>query len=160
MERLMHEAGTGSRHPLTGEPELRVAFDDRFRGSAPVIRERLDQYTKLLDLAALEGVGRAVDLGCGRGEWLDVLAERGIRGYGLDLDEAVAVALRSRGHEVVVDDALEHLRSRSDGSLGLVTMFHLAEHLAFDRLLAVLREARRALGPGGVLVAETPTLAP
>lgn len=153
---LMRRAGTGSRHALYSEPGLRVAFDERFRGSPAVIRERLEQYTQILDLAALEGVGRAVDLGCGRGEWLDVLAAHGIRGYGLDIDAGVATALQSRGHEVVVGDALDHLKTRSDGSLGLVTMFHLVEHLSFDTLLAILREARRTLGPGGVLVAETP----
>jgi O-antigen chain-terminating methyltransferase len=156
LEAVMRQVGTGSRHALHSEPGLRAAFDDRFRGSPTVIRERLEQYTKILDLGALEGVGRAIDLGCGRGEWLDVLAAHGIRGCGLDIDAGVAAVLRSHGHEVVVGDALEHLQTRPDGSLGLVTMFHLVEHLSFDRLLAVLREARRALGPGGVLLAETP----
>lgn len=156
MDLLMRQVGIGSRHALYSEPGLRVAFDDRFRGSPAVIRERLEQYAQILDLGALEGVGRAVDLGCGRGEWLDVLAAHGIRGYGIDIDAGVATALRARGHEVVVGDALEHLRTLRDGSLGLVTMFHLVEHLSFDVLLAMLREARRTLGPGGVLVAETP----
>lgn len=156
IDALMRRAGNGSRHPLQSDPALRAAFEDRFRGDAAVIRGRLEQYSTLLDLEALGALGPALDLGCGRGEWLDVLAAHGVRCQGLDLDDGIVAALRSRGHDAVAGDALEHLRSLPDGSLGLVTMFHLAEHLAFDTLLAVLRQAYRALASGGALVVETP----
>lgn len=141
---------------MTGLAGLRSEFDNRFRGTTAVIRQRLDQYVGILDLGSLGRLGTAVDLGCGRGEWLDLLADHHVPAYGVELDDDVAAGARTRGHDIRAEDALAHLREVATGSLGLVTMFHLAEHLPFGTLLEVLREAHRTLASGGVLVVETP----
>ena len=133
-----------------------MAFDERFRGSPEVVRHRLEIYRDLVDLPAAGRLGPAVDLGCGRGEWLDLLRDLGISGYGVDDDPVAVAAVRGRGHRVEQGDLLGHLEALPAGSLGLVTLFHVAEHLTAALLLTVLGAARRALAAGGVLIVETP----
>ncbi|EIV92530.1 bifunctional 2-polyprenyl-6-hydroxyphenol methylase/3-demethylubiquinol 3-O-methyltransferase UbiG [Frankia sp. QA3] len=130
------------------------AFTDRFRGGEEEISRRLEVYLPDVDRFV---AGRGVlDLGPGRGEWLRMLAARGVDAVGVDADPTFVAAARVRGLCVVVGDVLDHLRTVGDGTLDLVTAFHVVEHLATDELLAVLVQARRVLRPGGGLILETP----
>ncbi|MCM3921884.1 class I SAM-dependent methyltransferase [Frankia sp. AiPs1] len=130
------------------------AFTDRFRGSEEEISRRLEVY--LPDVDRFVAGGGVLDLGPGRGEWLRMLAARGVDAVGVDADPMFAAAARARGLRVEVGDLLDHLRTVGDGTLDLVTAFHVVEHLATDELLAVLAQARRALHPGGGLILESP----
>ncbi len=133
------------------------AFEDRFRGSRALILGRLRAgYQPFVDRIAAEGGARALDLGCGRGEWLEILRDAGIAGRGVDLDAGMLEAARGAGLDVEQRDALEALRAEADGALTLVSGFHIAEHLPFAVLLALMTEARRVLRPGGILILETP----
>lgn len=133
------------------------AFEDRYRGARDVIKERLRAYAPFLaPLARLAPGGAALDLGCGRGEWLELLAEYGLDARGVDLDDAMLAACRERGLKVETADALAALRACPDASLALVSAFHLVEHIAFDQVRALAAEALRALRPGGLLILETP----
>lgn len=125
-------------------------FEDVFRGPEDLIRSRLRWYLPML-------VGRQpiVDVGCGRGEMLDLLAEAGTPGIGIDLDESMVERARSKGHEVVHGDAIAVLRERPAGSVGAVVSFQLVEHLWSDQIAALLTEVRRVLVPGGLFIAET-----
>lgn len=133
------------------------AFEDRFRGSRALILGRLRAaYQPFIgSLAAQPGV-RALDLGCGRGEWLEILGEAGIAARGVDLDDGMLEAARAIGLDVERRDALDALRAEANDALALVSGFHIAEHLSFAVLLAVMTEARRVLRPGGLLILETP----
>lgn len=133
------------------------AFEDRYRGSRAEIGARLAAYAPFLrPLAALAAPARALDLGCGRGEWLELLAEHGLAGHGVDLDAGMLEACRERGLDVELGDALACLRAQPAASLALVSAFHLVEHLPFELMQELIAEARRVLLPGGLLILETP----
>lgn len=133
------------------------AFEDRYRGSREDILSRLQAYRPWLDqLRAAIPAARALDLGCGRGEWLEVLREAGISARGVDLDAGMLSGLREAGLDVEQGDAIAHLRSLPDASLGLISAFHVVEHLRFEDLEALVRESLRVLVPGGLLLMETP----
>jgi len=134
-----------------------LAFEDEFRGSEDEIRATQQGY--LADVRAAGAGGAAdpvLDLGCGRGEWLAILAEQGLIARGVDTSAAMVDLCRERGLAVVLRDASGLLAELPDGSLGAVTAFHLIEHLPFAVLHDLVAEAHRALRPGGVLILETP----
>ncbi len=130
-------------------------FETAFRGSRDVVRERQKAYLEdALDLKALNAP--VVDLGCGRGEWLELLRDHGVPAYGVDLNELFAEENRERGLDVRQEDALAHLRDLPESSLAAVTAFHLIEHLELEALLELVDGALRVIRPGGLLILETP----
>lgn len=161
-------AGPPSGLALTGAPREQMApapelldergyleFERRFRGAPEIIRER--QQDALQHVAHLVGSNlRLLDLGCGRGEWLQVVHEAGIACIGVDSSGDMVAQARSEGLDVRQSDALEYLAQLPEGSLGAITGFHIAEHLPLPSLGELLRLALRALAPGAVLVLETP----
>lgn len=136
------------------------AFEDAYRGERAVIKQRLRAYAPFLDtLATLPGAGAkpaALDLGCGRGEWLELLGEHGLGARGVDLDAGMLAACYERGLQAEQADAVSALRACADNSLALVSAFHLVEHIPFEVLQQLIAEALRALQPGGLLIMETP----
>jgi len=133
------------------------AFEDEHRGSRDVIKARLRAYEPfLLPLRAALAAPTALDLGCGRGEWLELLTEHGFDARGVDLDEGMLAACRERGLQVQTQDALGSLRAQPDASLAVISAFHLVEHIPFDDVQELIAESLRALQPGGLLIMETP----
>ncbi|MDQ4133778.1 MAG: methyltransferase domain-containing protein [Actinomycetota bacterium] len=142
---------TSSSLPSTRRALQYRRFEDRHRGSAEDVRAMLAPY-----LPRFEGCRRVVDLGCGRGEFLSLLRERGIGGYGVDSDETMVEAARGQGLEVVLEDAISHLRSVEAGTIDGVFCSQVAEHLETPQLMALLDAAFRKLAAGGCIVMETP----
>jgi O-antigen chain-terminating methyltransferase len=133
------------------------AFEDQFRGSRELIKERLSVYQPFVEpLKNFEAQCLALDLGCGRGEWLELLSEYQIDAHGIDLDEGMLSDCRKLGLRVERGNALEKLIHQADESLMLISGFHLAEHLSNADLQTLIRESHRALKPGGLLILETP----
>lgn len=134
-----------------------LAFENRYRGSREEIKKRLKVY---LPYVAEAGAGTTkkpiLDLGCGRGEWLELLKENGYTGRGVDMNIPMLSACRELGLEVIKSDAMAYLRSLPDRSLGMVTGFHIIEHLPFRMLLELMSELYRVLQDGGLVVLETP----
>jgi O-antigen chain-terminating methyltransferase len=135
------------RADVPADPFLDVFYrelEDRFRGSRAEILDRLREY--LPHLAFLKeidpGQRAIVDLGCGRGEWLEMLRAEGLPGVGVDLNPAQAAAASELGLSVEVADFMDWLGRRADRSVDLVTLF--------------LREVLRVLKPDGALLMETP----
>ena len=127
-----------------------TAFENRFRGSREEIRERLSAYAE-----RFERSGPVVDLGCGRGEFLEALRERGLGARGVEGNANVVRECREKGLDVVEGDLVDFLRAQAGGSLGGVFSAQVAEHLPPPVLVAMLAEAHRALRPGGLLLLET-----
>lgn len=129
-----------------------TGFERRFRGSSEEILEALrDRY-----FTDLTEAGPVLDVGCGRGELVVALDEAGVAATGVDSDpDMVAEALRA-GAKVTAGDAVAHLASLPEGSLGAVVAIQVVEHLRFAQVLALIEAARSRLRPGGLLVMETP----
>jgi glycosyltransferase involved in cell wall biosynthesis/SAM-dependent methyltransferase len=133
------------------------SFEDRFRGSRELIAERLRVYLPLIDpIKNIYPNCLAIDLGCGRGEWIELLNSNGFQSHGVDLDEGMLEASRVLGLSVELKDALEYLISLPDESVAIVSGFHIAEHLPFDMLRNLIAESFRVLKPAGLLILETP----
>lgn len=127
-----------------------TAFENRFRGSHEEIKTRLASYVPMF-----AGLAPVVDLGCGRGEFLELLREAGIAARGVEGNTHAARACRERGLDVADGDLVEFLHRQQDGSLGGVFAAQVVEHLPPSALQQTLREAHRALRVGGLLVLET-----
>lgn len=160
LDEIKHSAAP---HPLTEVAAkeqdhlldaLYASFEDQFRGSCEEISRRLQVYLPFLKEAKI--TGDVLDIGCGRGEWLQLLRSEGIEARGVDRNRVFIETCRGAGLEVVEQDALTYVRSQPDESLSAITAIHFVEHVPFEMLIAILDEIRRILKPGGLLIAETP----
>lgn len=134
-----------------------VAFEEQFRGPRDLIRERSLPYLDIIREAdAGTPEAPVLDVGCGRGDWLDIMREHGLTARGVDTNRVFLDICRGRGLEVLGGDAVEVLRGLDAGSVGAITGMHIAEHLPFEVLVALLDEAKRVLRVGGILALETP----
>jgi len=138
-----------------------LRLEESFRGSEQQIAERLRQYLPLLEnveAGCLEQKvqASALDLGCGRGEWLSLLSQRQWQVAGIDLNASMVERCQQQGFDVFKQDALTCLKALPDQSLNLISGFHIAEHIDFDELLEIIQQAHRVLLPAGVLLLETP----
>lgn len=127
-----------------------VGFEDQFRGSREVIRARLESY-----LPIFEGARDVLDVGCGRGEFVELLNARGIHGRGIDLNHEMAEDCRARGLDVTEADAVGYLSTLPDASLDGIFAAQVVEHLEPSYLLRFLELSALTLRPGGRIVLET-----
>jgi O-antigen chain-terminating methyltransferase len=143
--------------PDSDRDEFYAELEDHFRGTEEDIRGRQEQYLQFVN-AAGAGTTEAplLDLGCGRGEWLNLLRDHGMKARGVDLNEVFLRRCRQKHLEVDQADALQYLHSTTPGSLGAITGFHIIEHMPADKQLRLIELAFRALRPGGLLILETP----
>ncbi len=140
----------GAAATTAAESASYAAFERRFRGDAADVRTRLQGYAQLF-----QGRAPVIDLGCGRGEFLDALQTAGIAAQGVDGNARFAGECRERGLDVVQGDLLSHLRSLGDGVVGGIFAAQVAEHLTPATLQEMLREAHRVLCKDGLLLLET-----
>jgi O-antigen chain-terminating methyltransferase len=138
-------AGAGR---LPGEAYVR--FEDRHRGSRDQIRERQRSYLDLFP------AGPLLDVGCGRGEFLELCREAKADARGIDTDAGMVATCREAGLEAEQADALAYLAALPEATLGGVFCAQVIEHLPPEALVALIRLAHSRLRPGGVLVCETP----
>jgi len=127
-----------------------VGFEDQFRGSQDTIRERLASY-----LPYFENTNGVLDVGCGRGEFLDLLKSNGIGARGLDLNHEMVEVCRARGLDVAEGDAVGYLDGQPDASIGGLFAAQVVEHLEPAYLLRFLELAAHKLKPGAPIVLET-----
>ena len=127
-----------------------VGFEDRFRGAAVDIRAGFADYARHFD-----GASDVLDAGCGRGEFLEILRDRGVSASGVDLNPEMVAQCRERGLAVAEDDLLAHLAARPDASLGGLFAAQVVEHLEPAYLLKFIDTALLKLRPGARIVLET-----
>ena len=126
------------------------AFESRMRGSVDAIRERQRRYVEDFRDAA-----PVLDIGCGRGELLQLLRESDIDARGIDADADMVAYARGEGLDVEQADLVEYLDRLDDRSLGGIFMGQVVEHLPPGVLVRSLELAAQKLRPAGVFVAET-----
>ncbi|MGH9460335.1 MAG: class I SAM-dependent methyltransferase [Vicinamibacteria bacterium] len=127
-----------------------VAFEERFRGDSEEIRNRLAGYVK-----QFEGGGPVAELGCGRGEFLELLRKAGLEARGVDDNAEMVRVCRERGLAVEEGDLLTYLRGIDEESLGGIFAAQVVEHLPPPVLRETLGASYRALRKGGRIVLET-----
>lgn len=134
-----------------------TAFENRYRGSRELIYERLKGYLPFLKpLTSVYPGAPVIDLGCGRGEWLQLTQDLGLKSFGVDLDAGMLASCEALGLPVQQGDALDYLAGLPDDSQAVVSAFHLVEHIPFDAVQMLVMESLRVLKPGGLLIMETP----
>ncbi len=127
-----------------------VAFENRFRGSSEEIRERLAAYVPLF-----EGRSPVVELGCGRGEFLELAGEAGVEARGVDNNQEMLGVCRERGLTVEEADLACYLHEIPEESLGGLFAAQVIEHLPPSLVRQMLTDCHRTLRKGGRLVLET-----
>lgn len=141
----------------TDDEQFYHEFEERFRGTRDEIRGRLQIYIPHIKERLPDwSKGRFIDVGSGRGEWLDVLKENGAADYiGVDLNARQNAVAESFGHKTVCEDCLRYLARQPDESVDLITSFQVIEHLCMSDLMELLRQSRRVLKKGGMILFET-----
>ncbi len=133
------------------------AFSDRHRGSRELIKSRLEIYLPFIEpLKTIHKKPQAIDFGCGRGEWLELLHDVGFHEIGVDVDEEMLSICKKLDLNVTNSEALDYIKGVASDSQSVVSAFHMVEHIPFNDLLQLVAEAYRILKPGGLLIMETP----
>ncbi len=142
-------------NPISGA--VYEAFEAEFRGDPAVVSQRAEVYLPIIKSVSA-GIPEfpILDIGCGRGEWLQLLKLHGLAARGVDSNATFAGKVRAEGLDVEEAEAVQFLTAAADDSVGAVTAFHIVEHLDINALIALIREAYRVIRPGGVVILETP----
>ena len=143
-------AASGPVREPAAQPFDYFAFESRMRGPRELIRDRQHAYVDDFRAAA-----PVLDVGCGRGEFLSLLAEAGVEARGVDLDPDMAAFCRGQGLDVEEGDALAYLERLDEGSLGGIFAAQFVEHLEPGPLTRFIALAATRLRPAGVMVLET-----
>ena len=141
--------------PVVIDDALYISLEDHFRGDKATVHQRQMEYLPYISGIVSEQFP-LIDLGCGRGEWLQVLKDNHIAARGIDSNTACVAECTENGLVASLGELLDTLSKLPDASCGSITMFQVLEHLPFDVVVNVLREARRVLIPGGVFIGEVP----
>ncbi|NWO04419.1 MAG: methyltransferase domain-containing protein [Alteromonadaceae bacterium] len=133
------------------------SFEDLHRGSEEAIAKRLEVYQPVIQkLHDVFPSANALDLGCGRGEWLTTLQKTGFQAAGVDTDPDMHATCQSKSLNSYQQDALDFLQTAPDNHYALVSAFHFIEHIPFESLNKLTEQLFRVLKPGGVVLLETP----
>lgn len=128
-----------------------LRFADRFRGPEEQIRARQTLY-----LERFAGAADVLDIGCGRGEFLERAKKAGIGAHGIDLSEENVAVCRAKGLEAEAADLFEYLTRLPDASLGGIYCSQVIEHLPPARLPELVQLAARKVRRGALAAFETP----
>lgn len=132
------------------------AFENLYRGSRNEIKERQRQYVNYIRKAYEESQGDyLLDVGCGRGEFLELLKEINIPAAGIDINDAMIEKCRKYGLNVKESDILEFLNRLSDDALTGITAFQVIEHLSVDYLSEFINLSFQKIKHGGIIILET-----
>jgi SAM-dependent methyltransferase len=126
-------------------------FESIHRGDRELIKRRQQPY-----LEYFTGCENVLDVGCGRGEFLELMKEKGIGGYGIDLESDAVRYCQDSGLEAMQEDAIEHLKGLKDESVDGIFFSQIAEHLTPSELVELIGVAYTKIKGGGYIVAETP----
>lgn len=132
-------------------------FEDKFRGSEEVIKERVSEHLPLFaDLTPALRKLPIIDIGCGRGEFLSLMRDHKFHAIGVDMNRSMVERANKLGYEAVEGDALSYLTQKKTGSLAAITGFHIVEHIPFESLLQIFEQCYRTVASSGFVLFETP----
>ncbi|RJQ33032.1 MAG: class I SAM-dependent methyltransferase [Actinobacteria bacterium] len=137
--------------------ELKVAnsmdyymFENNFRGSEEVIKNRQNQYLKYF-----VNKSNVLDIGCGRGEFLELLTNHNVECYGIDINPDMVLKGREKDLKIIQEEALSHLLSVEDESLGGIFCSQLIEHLSPSAISNLIELSWNKLKKDSYFICET-----
>ncbi|EDP73650.1 class I SAM-dependent methyltransferase, partial [Hydrogenivirga sp. 128-5-R1-1] len=130
---------------------LYISFENLFRGDEQSVIHRQERYLNYLK----PSTNPVLDIGCGRGEFLKLLLEKGINVLGIEIDENLVEILKSQDLPVVKSDAIEFLQNTQQ-TFSNITAFHVIEHLSEENQQKLIKLSYEKLEPDGKLIIETP----
>jgi len=139
-------------YPQSQDFSFYTAFQKAFRGEKDVIKKRLRIYLDYIPRASSSPV---LELGAGRGEFLELLKEHSIPCIGVDINEDFVNFLKSKGFQIFKEDAITFLKNTSQ-TFRAITAFHLVEHLPHKNVPEFIKLCYERLEKGGVLIVEMP----
>lgn len=126
-------------------------FENRFRGKQEEIKRKFEAY-----LPVFKGSDNVLDIGCGRGEFLELLQAEGIKAKGIDVNEDMIYTCKEKKLDVKKIDVITYLNSIEDNSLGGIFASHIIEHFKPDLLIDFIKACYYKLNKGGSIAIETP----
>jgi O-antigen chain-terminating methyltransferase len=136
-----------------------IEFENQFRGSRESILERLDQYRGVLTYIKEEYPrAKALDLGCGRGEWLQKCQQYELSAQGIDASSSMIKYCKKEGLNACKGNIFKIMPHLKSNCYSLITAFHIIEHLENDRITKLLYEAERLLKKNGIMIIEMPSI--
>ena len=134
-------------------------FENSFRGSREEIKNKLSIYDGLLEyFSSQKDRPTVLDIGCGRGEWLELCLQKGCIATGIESNSSMVDECRSNNLSVLEGDAIDLLKNISDQSMSIISAFHLIEHLSYDDIFYLFKECKRIIKNDGVCIFETPSI--
>ncbi len=127
------------------------AFENKHRGSREEIKKRQSLY-----LEYFRGCHNVIDIGCGRGEFLELLKAEGIGGYGIDIDEEMVSFCQKKGLNVQLAEGISHLMWLENDSLNGIFLDQVIEHLQPRELTKLVKLCHEKLKGKDYFVAVTP----
>ncbi len=141
------------------EPNFYLEFENKFRGSREQVHDILSNYNGLIQyIIDIDHEPTLLDIGCGRGEWLQKCSDKGFKSIGIEINDQMVETSKALGLEIIQGDAIDILKGLPDNSFSLITGFHIIEHINFDSIYKILVECKRVLKNEGVLILETPSI--
>lgn len=125
-------------------------FEEKYRGSTEEIKKRQSIY-----LGYFKNCQNVLDIGCGRGEFLELLKENNIGAKGIDLNEDMVLYCRKNGLDVTQIDAISYLESINAKSHDGIFMSQVAEHMLSSELTKLIKLSYDKMNFGSYFVAET-----
>jgi O-antigen chain-terminating methyltransferase len=125
-------------------------FEQFFRGTRSAIKERQKLY-----LPYFRNKEFVLDIGCGRGEFLELLTENGVKAKGIDTDQDMVEFCREKGFEVEQVNVTDYLSTVNDNTFDGIFMAQVIEHIPPEEISRVIHLIYRALKPGGLFIVET-----
>lgn len=132
------------------ESQEYYGFENLFREKTEILLAKFKAHVPFFDACT-----HVLDLGCGRGEFLALMAEKGIQAYGVDSNAEMVTECRKRGLKAEEQDILDHLRSLKQGAVDGMFAAQLVEHLPLAAVREFMELAFDRLAPGGKLLVET-----
>ena len=134
-------------------------FENKFRGSREQIKDVLSNYDGLVDyILSIDKEPTLLDIGSGRGEWIEKCNEKGVKSIGIELDSKMVIDCRNMNLNIKEGDALSLLDGFCEDSFSIVSAFHVIEHMNNENINKLLIKSKRILKPNGLLILETPSI--
>tara|TARA_B100000700_G_scaffold185844_1_gene204760 strand:+ start:204 stop:1451 length:1248 start_codon:yes stop_codon:yes gene_type:complete len=136
-------------------------FEDKFRGSTKDVQQRLSIYDSLLSQISLNLSSsqlNILDLGSGRGEWLQRCRSKNYKCIGIEQNSEMLKNSMYEGINFIEGDIFQVMKNLQSDSFDVLTAFHIIEHLSPTKICILFDEIFRLLNSNGVLIIETPSI--